>query len=63
MVTVEPRPVRDKRRDDQEALEEIRRLFARYREAARHGRVRDRDDWPKTRVGERSRAQDAAPRG
>jgi hypothetical protein len=32
-------PDRDTRSDDQQALEEIRRLFARYREAARHGVV------------------------
>jgi hypothetical protein len=58
VVKVEPQPVRDMRRDDQEALEEIRRLFARYREAARHARARDRDDWPSTRAGERTRAED-----
>jgi len=31
-------------RDDREALEEIRRLFARYRRIARHGMVTERDD-------------------
>ena len=33
-----PRP------DDREALEEIRRLFARYRRIARHGMVTERDE-------------------
>jgi multidrug resistance efflux pump len=39
-------PGRRLRRDDEQALEEIRRLFARYRQLARHGVVseRDRDD-------------------
>jgi len=32
------------RRDDREALEEIRRLFARYRRIARHGMVTERDE-------------------
>jgi len=36
---VRPEPVRDMRRDDQQALEEIRRLFARYRQIARHGQA------------------------
>ena len=31
-------------RDDREALEEIRQLFARYRRIARHGMVTERDD-------------------
>ena len=31
-------------RDDREALEEIRRLFARYRRIARHGMVTERDE-------------------
>ena len=30
--------------DDERALEEIRRLFARYRQTARHGRVTERDE-------------------
>jgi hypothetical protein len=30
--------------DDREALEEIRRLFARYRRIARHGIVTERDE-------------------
>jgi hypothetical protein len=32
------------KRDDQEALEEIRQLFARYRRIARHGMVTERDE-------------------
>ena len=32
------------RRDDREALEEIRQLFARYRRIARHGTVTERDE-------------------
>lgn len=31
-------------RDDREALEEIRQLFARYRRIARHGMVTERDE-------------------
>ena len=40
----EREPDRDIRRDDEEALEEIRRLFARYRQVARHGMVTERDE-------------------
>jgi hypothetical protein len=36
-------PDRDTR-DDEEALEEIRLLFARYRRIARHGMVTERDE-------------------
>jgi hypothetical protein len=43
-VDTRPAPVRDKRREDQQALEEIRRLFARYRQVARHGRATERDE-------------------
>jgi hypothetical protein len=35
---------REPRHDDDEALEEIRRLFARYRQMARHGVVSERDE-------------------
>jgi hypothetical protein len=35
---------RDIRRDDEQALEEIRQLFARYRQIARHGMVTERDE-------------------
>jgi hypothetical protein len=44
LVDVRPEPDRETRRDDEEALEEIRRLFARYRQKARHGAVFDRDE-------------------
>jgi hypothetical protein len=37
-------PERDTRADDQLALEEIRRLFDRYRQIARHGMVTERDE-------------------
>jgi hypothetical protein len=39
-----PEPDRDMRRDDEQALEEIRRLFTRYRQIARHGQVADREE-------------------
>ena len=32
------------RHDDEQALEEIRKLFARYRRIARHGVVAERDE-------------------
>jgi hypothetical protein len=35
--------------DDREALEEIRKLFARYRRIARHGMVTERDEPVETR--------------
>jgi hypothetical protein len=37
-------PDRDVQRDDEQALEEIRRLFARYRRIARHGMVTEREE-------------------
>ena len=40
----EREPDRDTRSDDEQALEEIRRLFARYRQFARHGVVAERDE-------------------
>ena len=36
-------PDRDTRHDEQQALEEIRLLFARYRQIARHGMVTERE--------------------
>jgi hypothetical protein len=36
-------PDRDTRRHDEQAMEEIRRLFARYRTIARHGQAIERD--------------------
>lgn len=47
----EPDP--DARSDNEQALEEIRRLFARYRQTARHGVVTERDETPE------AHAQDA----
>jgi hypothetical protein len=37
------------RHNDQEALDEIRRLFAHKREAVRHGRVTEHDEPPELR--------------
>jgi hypothetical protein len=34
----------DVQHDDEQALEEIRQLFARYRRIARHGMVTERDE-------------------
>ena len=39
---------RTRRHDDEQALEEIRQLFARYRRIARHGVVAERDEPPPT---------------
>jgi hypothetical protein len=44
LVDAGPAPDRDTRGEDQLALDEIRRLFDRYREIARHGMVRERDE-------------------
>jgi hypothetical protein len=43
-------PDRDTRRDEQQALEEIRLLFARYRQMARHGMVTERDEHAELRA-------------
>jgi hypothetical protein len=43
-VGVGHEPDRDTQGDEQQALEEIRRLFARYRQIARHGVVAERDE-------------------
>ena len=40
----EREPDQDIRRDDEQALEEIRQLFARYRRIARHGMVTEREE-------------------
>lgn len=39
---------RDVRRDDEQVLEEIRRLFARYRDLARRGAETEADETPQT---------------
>jgi hypothetical protein len=43
----EREPDRDTRSDEQ-ALEELRQLFARYRQIARHGMVSERNETPYT---------------
>ena len=45
-MCVEREPDRDRRSDDEQALEEIRQLFARYRQIARHGVVTERNEPP-----------------
>ena len=52
------------RPDDTQALEEIRKLFARYRQIARHGVVAERDESPESRaktLGARVRDSRDAP--
>jgi hypothetical protein len=61
LVNVKPAPVRDTRRDDEQAMEEIRRLFARYRRVARHGQVTERHESPQARRDDAKEA--AAPPG
>jgi hypothetical protein len=51
-VGVGTEPDRDTRGDDQLALEEIRRLFDRYRQIARHGMVSERDEIEETEEAE-----------
>ena len=43
-MCAEREPDPDDQRDDEQALEEIRQLFARYRQAARHGIVAERTE-------------------
>jgi hypothetical protein len=54
-------PGRENRQDEQEALEEFHRLFARKRQTARHGRVTEHDEPPETRA-ERQQHRPASPR-
>jgi hypothetical protein len=54
-------PDRDARRDDQQALEEIRRLL-RYREGARHGVVIEHDEPSQLRAEESNETQALAGR-
>jgi hypothetical protein len=44
LVGVKLDPDRDTRRDDEQALEEIRLLFVRCRQTARHGQVTERGE-------------------
>jgi hypothetical protein len=46
-------PDQDVQHEDEQALEEIRQLFARYRRIARHGMVTERDE----RADEREEAR------
>ena len=46
-------PDRESERDDEQALEEIRQLFARYREVARHAVVTERNEIPDVPAGDR----------
>lgn len=43
-MSVRTEPDRNTHDDEQQALEEIRRLFARYRQTARHGVVAEHDE-------------------
>jgi hypothetical protein len=45
-------PDRDTHGDEQQALEEIRVLFARYRQMGRHGMVTERDEHAEQRAQE-----------
>jgi hypothetical protein len=45
-MCVEREQDRDSQSDDEQALEEIRQLFARYRQVARHGVVTERNEIP-----------------
>jgi hypothetical protein len=54
-------PGRETRNDDQEALDEIHRLFVRNRETAHHGQVTEHDESPELRV-ERPDQAPAPPR-
>jgi hypothetical protein len=51
-VGMNPEPDRDTRRDEEQALEEIRRLFTRDRQRARHGQLTDRDEPAKAPAAE-----------
>jgi hypothetical protein len=50
--TAQPRDESERRADEQ-AREEIRELFARYRRIARHGTVSERDEQPAPRPPQR----------
>ena len=53
---------RDTRAEDQQALEEIRGLFARYRRIARHGVVSERERPAETREEQSEEASTPAGR-
>jgi hypothetical protein len=54
---------RDTRTEDQQALEEIRGLFARYRRIARHGVVSEREQADAPEDREPVETAEASPRG
>lgn len=43
-MSVRYEPDRDRQAEDEQALEEIRLLFARYRRVARHGMAQEHDE-------------------
>lgn len=59
-MAVGDEPDRETQVDDEQALEEIRRLFARYRRIARHGMVTERDAPHEDRAVESERTLAAA---
>jgi hypothetical protein len=56
LVSVAPELDRDTRDDDTQALEEIRQLFARYRQIARHGVVAEHAEPVEAHAEEPNRA-------
>ena len=50
-IGTEEKPDQARRREDEQAREEIRELFARYRRLARHGVVREREERAATSPG------------
>jgi hypothetical protein len=61
-VAVAYEPDRETRGDEQQALEEIRRLFERYRQTARHGIVTERYEPAHARAEESDEAADQTGR-
>jgi hypothetical protein len=61
-VGVDSGPDRDSRSNEEQALEEIRRLFARYRQVARHGIVTEHDEPDEPRAQEPDEASGPAGR-
>jgi hypothetical protein len=62
LVSVALEPDRDTRGDETQALEEIRQLFARYRQIARHGVVVEHAEPVEVRAEEANRAPVPAER-
>lgn len=61
-MCVEREPDRDSQSDDEQALEEIRQLFARYRQVARHGVVTARYEIPEAPADDVEAAPELAVR-